>query len=42
MRNRIDDPFAVWVEQVMITERDEQPVLADYDLRPADSVGVSV
>jgi hypothetical protein len=33
MRDRIDDPFAIWVEQVTITERDEQPVPANYNLR---------
>jgi hypothetical protein len=30
---RVDDPFAIWVEQFTITERDEQPVPADYNLR---------
>ena len=42
MRDRIGDPFAIWVEQVTITERDEQPVPADYNLRISSDIRVII
>jgi len=38
IRDPIGDSSAIWVAQVTMTERDEQPLPAGYNLHPADSV----